>query len=221
MITPMGNWLLGAADATRDVARRFIDYDAGKVDDLKERIGQRPYWQGQPAMLDRSLDFLAEHELDDLASVTGLDADIVLADELVSKAVRYNGDPTIVIGKVESSEDLPGDNTAFGTQEVSVAGSRGPNRLVLGVGGTNAASVDDTPGTIVMVRGVVVAHGRRKAAAEPVGTPIAYFAVVHDLEVDDLDARVRPYLRRLRVKLPKPERTSRDRDRDPVGTVFP
>src|ERR1044072_4892787 len=52
-ITPAGHWLLGAADSARDVLREMRSYDAGKVDDLKERIRGRPYWQGNPAMIDR------------------------------------------------------------------------------------------------------------------------------------------------------------------------
>lgn len=202
LLTPFGGFVLGVADSVRDVGRRVLDYDAGRVDDLRERVEDRPYWQEDPKFLDRSGDFLSDDASTDVLSVDeDLSPVVVSVDEIVRKGVDYNGRPVVVVGRLKSYTSLEGGGVDFGKTEAVLTGEDPRNFIIAGDAGvlTAVPSSDREIGRAVVLSGVVFAVGRIKVAGHPIGQDSAYFASTRLFTTDEKQDRLlHPYLEALK-----------------------
>jgi len=86
-VSPVGHWIGGAADHLRDQLRSF---DGQRLDSLKERIETRPFWKGEPQLLDKSLEVVRRDEeivrepFESVATIDGVKARVLLPDRLLS-----------------------------------------------------------------------------------------------------------------------------------------
>jgi hypothetical protein len=181
-LTPLGGFLLEAGDGARDFVRRAYDYDAGQVDDLRERVQDRPYWQESPEFLERSMALLEDHADQPLVSIGDTSVDlspsVITVDDLVRRGVEYEGRPVVVIGRMKSYSSLTGSNIDFGTEEALLEGKDPGSFIIAGNVGTGASPIPTEASlrSVVALVGVPVAVGRIRAVGNPIGEEAVYFA---------------------------------------------
>lgn len=193
----------GVLDAGRDVAVSLVNFDAGNVDDLKERVEDRPYWSnGEPEWLDASLDFLRSGYGDDelLYNPGGGEPEVYSPEQIVADAVDLAGKPIVLVGQVVERENLGGETAyTYSSVELRVRGTTSEPYVFVGLGGEpTAVNTDQDVGSIIAVSGVVTARGRVETN-DGRELQSAYFTGLVDFALDASEA-VEAAAKRLRRK---------------------
>jgi hypothetical protein len=184
---PVRDWMVGAGDAAHDVVLRVVDWDGARVDDMKEKIEQRPIWVSEPHFMDSSLDFVADHGDDEhplvaLAGYGAAEPRVLSVDEVVTSAQTLGGEPVIVVGRLSSEVDLGGESTDFGTGELMLTGT--DHLMYMATGGTGPSTVQSGEYRgIAGALGVVIATGQVNAEGTPNGVESAYFCALEGVDV--------------------------------------
>jgi hypothetical protein len=185
VIPPTASWLLGAADAVRDVGRVFVvGWDAAKLDDFKERVEDRPYWVGEPTTLDESLDWVQEHggtSDEPIGILSGNEPERRSVGYVLDTGADNDGEPFVLVGKVLDDDTLvPGaDSADHGSSEIVLGSSEGP--LTVGEGsGYIGSGFSASEGDAVAFLGVLVAIGRVEDPENEAGIDSGYFLALHE-----------------------------------------
>lgn len=184
---PVRAWMAGAGDAVHDVVLRVVDWNGAKVDDMKEKIEQRPIWVSDPQFVDSSLDFVADHREDEhpLVALSGYGAAeprVLSVDEVVASAHRLGGEPIIVVGRLSSEVDLGGESTDLGTGELMLSGTDHFMYVATGGAGPSTVQGGEYRG-VAAALGVVIATGQVNAGESPAGVESVYFCALEGVDV--------------------------------------
>ena len=192
IFSPIGHWVGGAIDEVHDFTR---GYDGKRLDDMKETIEGRPFWQDGPSFSDAAFEYVGETDVGEGLYTTlkggSTYASAVGVDELVNNAPEWEGVPVILVGRVFSESRVEGHGyNPFIYDEVVLTG----NDQYVYVG-TDSGSYDWNG--IAAYVGVLIATGRALDDEVPAGVPTGYFIGVEGVDVDPNDPALRYELRTL------------------------
>lgn len=190
--SPVGHWIAGAFDEVRDFTR---SYDGRRLDDMKETIENRPFWQEGPSFSGNAFDYVdATDESEEPYVTLAYDSTFAKAvgvDDLVDEAPDLTGVPVILVGRVSSESLLEANGySPYIRREIVLTGS---NHYVYV--GTDSSSYS-WHGIAAYV-GVLLATGRAFDDKAPAGVPTAYFIGVKGVSVSPRDQALRSELRDL------------------------
>jgi len=192
IFTPARDWTGGAVDSVHDF---FRGYDGKRLDDMKETIEDRPFWQDDPSFKDSAFEYVDETDIGEPVYTTlSFDSTrprVIGVDDLVNDAPNADPDPVILLGRVfdESSVKARGSHPYIYDEQILTGRER-----YLYVG-TDEPSY--TWEGIAGYIGVLIATGRALDEDEPAGVETAYFVGVQGIEVNPSDPILQPELERL------------------------
>lgn len=163
---------------------------------LKNVVGARPIWNHKPRLFDASFDS-AVSDYQPLAETDDGNVTYHGVQEVFNDAVKYNGLPTNIVGRVGDTSTVSTETFAPLETEFQLVGT---DRLTVAyVGVQPAGPLKPSKGEIVFARGVVVAVGAAKQIAAPTRRAIYFIA----LDVTDANTTqpTSPSFRRLYSQL--------------------
>jgi hypothetical protein len=170
-------------------------YDGKRLDDMKETIEDRPFWQEGPSFSDNAFEYVGETDVGNPLYTTLAEgstfASAVGVDELIDNVPEWEGVPVILVGRFYSESRVKGhDYSPFIEGEVILTGK---DRYVYV--GTDSYSYEWN-GIRAYVR-VLMASGRALDNDAPEGVPTGYFIGVEGVDVNPNDPALRYELRNL------------------------
>jgi hypothetical protein len=192
IFSPVGHWVGGAIDEVHDFARGF---DGKRLDDMKETVEDRPFWQDGPSFSDNAFEYVEETDSgEDTYATLGYDstyAEAVGVDELIANAPEWMGVPVILVGRVYSESRVEANGSfPYINDEVVLTG----NDHYVYVG-TDSSSYQWNG--IAAYVGVLLAAGRALDDEVPAGVPTAYFIGVDGVSVYPNNPALRSELKKL------------------------
>lgn len=192
IFSPVGHWVEGAIDEVHDFARGF---DGKRLDDMKETVEDRPFWQDGPSFSDNAFEYVDETDSSEDTYVTlsydSTYAETVGVDELIDDAPEWVGVPVILVGRVFSESRVESNGySPYINDEVVLTG----NDHYVYVG-TDSSSF--TWHGIAAYVGVLLATGRALDDEAPAGIPTAYFIGVEGISVYPNNPALRSELKKL------------------------